>query len=262
MFLFLSKLLPLLVYPLGLAWVLLMVAILAFWKRPRLAATSVGLAFLVLGLGSNPLLAGWLVRSLERQFMPPPALPQAAAIVVLGGATKPALPPRPWVDLSEAGDRILYGAQLYQAGHAPQIILSGGRIGWSGAETSEAAEMATVIRSMGVPDAALIQEPRSRNTYENAVNVKTILASQNLQGPVLLVTSAMHMPRSLRIFKHLGIAAVPAPTDFQVTDLDLQPEGPQAFLLALLPDSGSLQLLTSALKEYLGLIVYWLRGWL
>jgi len=262
MFLFLSKLLPLLIYPLGLACLLLVIAIAAFWKRPRLAAGSVSLALLVLWLGSNALVAGWLVRSLEQQVVPTAELPEAAAIVVLGGGTKPALAPRPWVDLSEEGDRVLYGAQLYRSGKAPRVLLSGGRIGWSGNSTPESADMAIIMQAMGVPKTAILQESKSRNTYENAVNIKQLLAAQHIQGPVLLVTSALHMPRSLRIFQHLGIPVIPAPTDFQVTDLDVQPASIQSFLLALLPDAGSLEQVTRALKEYLGLFVYRLRGWL
>jgi uncharacterized SAM-binding protein YcdF (DUF218 family) len=262
MFLFLSKLLPLLIYPLGFACLLLILAIATFWKRPRVAASSVGLALLVLWLSSNALAANWLVHSLEQQVVPNPALPTAAAIVVLGGGTKPALSPRRWVDLSEEGDRVLYGAQLYQAGKAPYLILSGGRIGWAGGETSEAADMAAVVESFGITAAAILQEPHSRNTYENAVNVKQLLATQAISGPVLLVTSAMHMPRALAIFTHLEISTIGAPTDFQVTDLDLKPASPQAFFLSLLPDSGHLQRFTRAQKEYLGLLVYRLRGWL
>lgn len=262
MFLFLSKLLPLLIYPLGLACLLLVIAIAAFWKRPRLAAVSVSLALLILWLGSNGLVANWLVRSLERQVVPTAELPEAAAIVVLGGGTKPALAPRPWVDLSEEGDRVLYGAQLYRAGKAPRVLLSGGRIGWSGDRPPESADMATVMEAMGVPLSAILQESKSRNTYENAVNVKRLLAAQQIQGPVLLVTSALHMPRSLRIFQGLGIPVIPAPTDFQVTELEVRPPSLQAFLLSLLPDAGNLQQVSRALKEYLGLFVYGLRGWL
>jgi uncharacterized SAM-binding protein YcdF (DUF218 family) len=72
------------------------------------------------------------------------------------------------------------------------------------------------------------------------------------------------MPRSLLIFKRQGIAAIPAPTDFLVTDNELQQlqASPQSTLLNLLPDADRLQQFTRALKEYVGLIVYRLRGWL
>jgi uncharacterized SAM-binding protein YcdF (DUF218 family) len=94
------------------------------------------------------------------------------------------------------------------------------------------------------------------------VNVRKILDSRGIRQ-VLLVTSAMHMPRSLLIFKRQKNAAIPAPTDFLVTADDLQQHNPpQATLLNFLPDADRLQQTTRALKEYFGLVVYRLRGWL
>jgi len=264
MFLFLSKLLPLFVYPLGLTCLLLVVALVCFWQRPRVAATAIFLALLVLVMGSNHLVARALVRSLESR-VPVVELPQAAAIVVLGGGTKPALPPRPWVDLSEEGDRALYGARLYRQGKAPLLILSGGRISWSGDAVwkshPESQDMAEIVQAMGVPKQAILQDPDSLNTHENAVNVQRIIKTKGVQGQVLLVTSAFHMPRSLLIFKHQGIDAVAAPTDFLITNRDRE-QNFQDYLLALLPDADQLQRSTKALKEYVGLVIYRLRGWL
>jgi len=263
MFLYLSKLLPLFFYPLGLACVLMVLALVTLWKRPRWAAGAIALALIILLVGSNGWVSRFLVRSLEWQNLPHAELPNAEAIVVLGGATKPAIPPRPAVDLSEEGDRVLYGAQLYQQKKAPVVIVSGGRIHWRDSGPSESADMATILSQMGVPASAIIQDPDSLNTYENAVNVRKILEARGIRQ-VLLVTSAMHMPRSLLIFKRQGIAAIPAPTDFLVTENELQElqSSPQATLLNMLPDSDRLQQLTRALKEYIGLVVYRFRGWL
>lgn len=263
MFLFLSKLLPLFLYPLGLACLLMLVALVTLWKRPRWAAAPIALALIVLLVGSNAWVSRSLVRSLEWQNIPSAELPNAEAIVVLGGATKPAFPPRPSVDLSEEGDRVLYGAQLYQQKKAPIIIVAGGRIDWRGSGPSESADMAAILTQISVPTEAILQEPLSLNTYENAVNVKKILDARGIRR-VLLVTSAMHMPRSLLIFKRQGIAAIPAPTDFLVTDNELEEpqNSPQSTLLNLIPDAKQLDNFTRALKEYIGIIVYRLRGWL
>ena len=263
MFLYLSKLLPLFFYPLGLACLLMVVALVTLWKRPRWATVAIALALIVLLIGSNGWVTNSLVRSLESQNIPRGELPNAEAIVVLGGATKPALPPRPSVDLNEEGDRILYAAQLYHQRKAPLVILSGGRIDWRGRGPSESADMATILSQLGVPASAIIQEPDSLNTRENAVNVKKILEERNIHQ-VLLVTSAIHMPRSLLIFKRLLISAIPAPTDFLIADNDLQElqSSPQSKLINLLPDADRLQQCTRALKEYVGLGVYRLRGWL
>jgi uncharacterized SAM-binding protein YcdF (DUF218 family) len=94
--------------------------------------------------------------------------------------------------------------------------------------------------------------------------VRKILDARKIEGSVLLVTSAMHMTRSLLIFQRQGIAAIAAPTDFQITQQDIaeSQNNWQAAALDFLPDSYYLHLSTKALKEYIGLIVYRLRGWL
>lgn len=263
MFLFFSKLLPLFFYPLGVVCWLLVVALILWWRKSRFVPIPVLTALLVLLLSSNSWVANSLVQSLEWQHIPQGALPTADAIVVLGGATRSKSPPRPSVDLSEAGERVLYGAQLYREGKAPLIIASGGRINWRGGGPAESADMAEIMKTMGVPDSAILQDPTSLNTYQNAVNVQQILKKQGIRK-ILLVTSAMHMPRSLAIFQRLGIDTVAAPTDFLVTQQELaEPNSSiEASLLNIVPDAERLEMTTRALKEYLGTVIYRLRGWL
>jgi uncharacterized SAM-binding protein YcdF (DUF218 family) len=167
------------------------------------------------------------------------------------------------VEVSEQGDRVLYAAKLYQEQKAPFIVASGGRIGWLTGGRPETADMAELLQLMGVPAAAIIQEPNSLNTYENAVEVKKILKKRGFQR-VLLVTSALHMPRSLQIFRYQGIDAIPAPTDFLVSEIEAQAPNRsfQSVILNLLPDAGRLDRTTQALREYIGLGVYRLQGWL
>ena len=263
MFLFLSKLLPLVLYPLGFACLLLVLALIFLWNRPRLAAWMIILALVVLLVGSNGWTTNGLVRSLEARAKVLDPLPNAEAIVVLGGCTRPAFSPRPAPDLTEAGDRVFYGAQLYRDGKAPRIILSGGRIDWRGSGPSESGDMAIILEQLGIPRDAILQDPNSLNTYQNAVNVKRILDELDIHR-ILLVTSAMHMPRSRLIFKKQGIDVIPAPTDFLVTAVDLaEPRSSRkAMLLNALPDAERLQKFSRALKEYYGLAIYWLRGWI
>jgi uncharacterized SAM-binding protein YcdF (DUF218 family) len=263
MFLFLSKLLPLFLYPLGLACLLMIVALVMAWTRPRWVPVPIAVALIVLLLAGNNWVANSLVQSLEWQYIPKAGLPTADAIVVLGGATKPAFPPRPAVDLSEAGDRVLYGAQLYREGKAPLIIASGGRIPWRGGGPSESADMTDILKTLGVPPSAILQDPTSLNTYENAVNVRKIIQERGIRR-ILLVTSAMHMPRSLQIFRRQGMEAIPAPTDFLLTQQDIEESNstPQATVLSIVPDTDRLDKTTRALKEYIGMVVYRLRGWI
>jgi uncharacterized SAM-binding protein YcdF (DUF218 family) len=262
MFLFLSKLLPIFIYPLGLIFIFLVVALVKAWKKLSWEQLPIALALIALLLSSNGWITTALVTSLEWQNLPS-ELPVAEAIVILGGATKSASKPRPMVDISEQGDRVLYGAKLYRERKAPFIIASGGRIDWRGAGEPESADMVQLLEIMGVPQDAVIQEPDSLNTYENAVNTKKILDEKGI-GKILLVTSALHMPRSLLIFKRQGINAIPAPTDFLVSESDSQSLGNsfQSIILNLLPDSDRLDKTTKALKEYIGMVIYRLRGWI
>jgi uncharacterized SAM-binding protein YcdF (DUF218 family) len=261
MFLFLSKLLPLFIYPLGLACILLSIALVMLWRSSHKTWIPIALALIILLVTSNNWVSLSLMQTLEWQNTPT-QLPQAEAIVVLGGATKSQFFPRPGVDLSEEGDRLLYGAELYKQGLAPLIIVSGGHIAWQGSGCPESMDMTEILTQVGVPTSAIIQEPNSYNTHDNAVNVKQILQARGIKN-ILLVTSALHMPRSLAIFKNQKITAFAAPTDFLVSTNEFQEiqSSNKAKLLALLPDSDSLQNFTRALKEYVGLMVYRLRGW-
>lgn len=262
MFLFLSKLLPLFLYPAGLSCALLVGAIATFWRRPRVSAGLLGTALGLMIFSSNGWVAETLVRSLESQYRPATDYPKVAAIVILGGATRPPSAPRVWPEVLEGGDRVLYGARLYKEGYAPKLILTGGRIAWKeSTNASEAQDLETLLEFMGIPAAAMILERTSLNTHENAVNVKAILAQEKLDGPILLVTSAFHMPRSMAIFKKEGMMAIAAPTDY-LFDESTQSQSFADVLLKGLPDAEATHQTTIALKEYVGMVVYRLKGWI
>jgi uncharacterized SAM-binding protein YcdF (DUF218 family) len=258
-FLFLSKLLPIFLYPLGLACLLLLVALILWWRKSRWTFAPIITALAILLIASNNWVSSALVSALESRYPPLVNPPTAEAIVVLGGATKSIEPPRLMVDINEHGDRLFYAAYLYHTQRAPVIILAGGRISWRGQGSSEAADMTTLLEMLGVPPQSIIEEPFSLNTYENAVNVLEILQEKGIKQ-ILLVTSAFHMPRSMAIFTKLGIDAIAAPTDFLVTRT--YNSSLEDFILNLLPHANHLSLTNLALKEYLGIVVYWLRGWL
>ncbi|MEM8614629.1 MAG: YdcF family protein, partial [Cyanobacteria bacterium P01_H01_bin.105] len=88
MFFFLSKFLPLLIYPLGLSCLLLLLALIWLWKFPRRSLFAISTALLIIFCSSNPLIALTFVKTLEWQYLPPDPVPAAAAIVVLGGSTR------------------------------------------------------------------------------------------------------------------------------------------------------------------------------
>ncbi len=254
--LYLDKLLAQLAYPLGLALTLSLLALGLFAGGRRRGGGILLLAAVGwLWLWSLPIVADTVRHALEGQFPNAPiaTLPTADVIVVLGGGITAGPPDGLYPDLGAAADRVWHAARLYHAGKAPRLLLSGGRMAWRGERLSEAAATRRFLLDLGVPTAALLFEDRSRSTRENARYSAELIQTHGF-ARVLLVTSALHMPRALATFRAAGIDAVPAPTDFEVL-----PEPPH--LLRWLPDAQALADSTRALKEYLGLWVYRWRGW-
>jgi uncharacterized SAM-binding protein YcdF (DUF218 family) len=264
MFVYLSKLLPLLVYPLGLACIFLFFT-LAIRRKPRLGMGLVAAALALLWLGGSNWVATSLSKSLEWRYLPPDQMPRADVIVLLGGGTNSPQYPRQMVELNAAIDRVFYAAWLYHQGAAPRLLLSGGNIDWRGQrESTPAEDMAAVLAMLNVPQDAIWLEGESRNTYENAIYTTQRLEAEGIED-VILVTSALHMPRSIALFKKLGRQVIPAPTDYTVTQWDwerLWEPNIASQLFNFLPSAANLSKTTNALKEYLGMLIYSLRGWI
>ncbi len=255
---FLSKLLPQLIYPVSLTiWLTILAGLFAWRGRKRLAGIALSLSVAVLWVCSMEGVADYLSISLERTYLPVPIenSPVADAIVLLGGGIETAESPRLSPDLNRGADRVLHAARLYKAGKAPVVITSGGSIPWMGMTMPESIAMKTLLQEWGVPDATIIMEPNSLNTYQNALETKQILIKNGLNN-VLLVTSALHMPRALATFQSAGVDVIPSPCDFEAIDKQ------QRTILDWLPKVEALERTTRVIKEYMGITVYRWRGWI
>lgn len=255
--LYLDKVLSQLAYPLGSTTALLLLALLLIIVRRRhgLSITLMILALTWLGALSMPAVSDRLRLSLESRYpqLAAQATPAADVIVLLGGGMYPTPPDWPHPGMGASADRVWHAARLYHAGKAPRIIATGGTMGWDGERDSGSQSMRRLLLDLGVPDSAILLESRSRNTRDNAVFSQKLMRQEDLQS-ALLVTSALHMHRSMATFRAVGLEPIPAATDFEVAP---EPNHP----LRWLPDAEALHDSTRALKEYLGLAVYRLRGW-
>jgi len=264
MFVFLSKFLPLWIYPIGLVTVLLVLALVLI-RRPRWSAAAIAVTLAIVLISGNRWVALSLARSLEWRYLPPAEAPAGDVIVVLGGGTHGADYPRPTVEVNGAADRVLYAMRLYQQGVAPALLVSGGYIEWlNDNPVSPAEDMAEIMTTFGIPAEDIWLQPRSQNTREDALYCAEMLRERGIDR-VLLVTSAMHMPRSVALFEAQGLEVVPLPTDFTVTQRaweDLTQPTFQGLLVSLVPNVGNISMTTSALKEYIGTWMYGLQGWL
>jgi uncharacterized SAM-binding protein YcdF (DUF218 family) len=263
MFLLASKLIPQLIYPIGMVFFLLVFAI--FIKgRPRIQSGVLWVTLGVFVIASNGLVAKALIRSLENQYEPLGEGVSADLIVVLAGGEEPLNPPRSIPEINGAGDRYIYALQLYQQQTAPRVLVSGGGISWMDNEGSRAVQIASLLALIGLPEEDLIIEGRSRNTYENA-RESNKLVQEHGYSQIVLVTSAYHMPRAVGVFEEQGLSVIPAPVDYQVTEQDrfINPDQSwQNRFLDLFPSLEAMGLTTRAMREYIGIWIYTIRGWM
>jgi len=251
----LSKILGALANPLSMALLLLL---LAFWmRRRRVAWIPMLAAFLLLaGLGWQPV-SDYLVNSMEGQY-PDPGIsgqPVAQAIVVLGGAVHGPGGRHPGSRLLDASDRLLVALRLYNAHKAPLVLCSGGKlISFSAPdEKPEAEVMQALLEEWGIPANAIVVESRSENTRQNATLSYQLLNPKGIRR-ILLVTSAMHMPRAAAVFRKAGFDVLPAPADFYAGWAETNP-------LDWIPNPNYLRRSEEALHEIVGLWVYRRLGW-
>lgn len=244
---FLNKMVSGLCNPMMIGVILMMIgvgALLLHRKRGGVAMVAISLLwgyFWASDIGywcvSMPLESRYPVQEAE-------ALPEADAIVILGGGISAAPGITPYPDLQDSADRVWFAARLYLAGKARLVIPTG---------TGEENGSVPFLKSLGVPAGAILVESRARNTEENALLVKKLIAEkgEGKTGRVLLVTSSWHMRRSVLNFEHAGLEVIPAATDYPATIKFSRPFNP----MWLWPDSDSLWRSSAMFKEYLG---YWL----
>ncbi len=245
-----------LVIPLNLCILLVAVGFvlsLVRWRRLGLTLIFSGILWVLLwSLPITSIIFGGILEN-SYPYRPAQQYPQAEAIVVLGGST--ANNRLNWFEPLEPASklaRVDTAAELYFQHRAPKILVSGGAL--SG-DVSEARGMAARLKTMGVPAEDIILENESRTTHENAQMTVDELRDNNIHS-ILLVTSALHMPRSMASFSKFGLEVTAAPNPPQIT-----PPDNQTFSL-LIPNDRALAGSRSILKEYVGVMVYWFRGWL
>ena len=268
----LSKLVPLLLYPLGLGLLLQLTGQIAGARaRPGAGVGhwSRGLSWGGLGLiwlFALPVTSRQLIWGLEEPAaaLTPSPLPRADAVVVLGGGLRPALSPRPGVEVAEAGDRLLTGLRLLRQGQATVLVTSGAQVSFTASDPAppEALSASALALELGAQPGQILVNPRSRTTAEEAAHIGA-LGRQRGWRRVLLVTSGFHMQRSLATFRaRSGLEVIPVSCDFQLPARShYGSPSPGSLLKDLVPDADALALSTVALKEHLGLTLYRLRGW-
>lgn len=219
------------------------------WRaRPRLAMMLVALSQGALLACTLPAVARAIANPLEPPPLRADAMKDAQAIVILGGdISRNAIE---WGGESVSGitlQRVRYGAMLARTSGLP-VYVTGGRIGSS--EHSIGRLMARVLESDYGLDVRWVDE-EAPTTRGNALSAAKDLQPLGVQR-VVLVTTAIHMPRSQRAFEAAGFAVVPAATDYTAQ---------RPFSAGqLIPSVGALYVTHYALREWVSRGYYAMIG--
>lgn len=220
----------------GLAW--------RGYRRGSVAVVLVALAG-TLAVGDGPL-PGWMLDRLQTGYIAQPSAPWAArnVILLLGAGTVRDAAGQAEPPLYGYG-RIARAAVLYRQCHASgndcKVLASGGDPLHNG--HSEAAVYGDLLLALGVPAADLMLEQRSLSTWQNAQFSRPLLLAYQPQR-VLLVSSGLHLRRSLLYFAHFGIRPEPVRGDLVRA------------VPSWLPQAWNAALFDAALHEYIGLVRY------
>jgi uncharacterized SAM-binding protein YcdF (DUF218 family) len=187
---------------------------------------------------SNALLA-----RLEHRYPPLPddrAPPEVGFVVVLGSGYTPHEGVPITAALSEEGlVRISEGIRLVLRLKNAHLVVSGGA---PPGHMPPALGYALLAHDLGVDETSLIVLDRALDTGAEAKTVFSLLGAK----PFLMVTSAYHMPRAMRLMEQNGAHPIPAPTGQRVD------ESAPANWRSLLPTADGLRKTDLALHEYLG----------
>ena len=241
---YLNKIVWAMVNPFAIGMLLMLAGLVFACLRRR--KTCVGLlvsAVAWMWFWSMPLVADAFGASMESEFGPVPVdvLPQADAIILLGGGMSAATNACPYPNLCAAADRAWHAARIFKAGKAPLIVPSG-----EGSDNTEVP----FLRDLGVPREAIRTEAESRNTEENAKFVAELLKDRD-RPKGLLVTSAWHMRRALLMYQRYApdLEIVPVACDHESTINRAQSSG-----VGIFPDVNAFATSSAMWKEVLG---YW-----
>lgn len=251
MFFFLSKVFyQLATNPLLWVSILWIIAALKVRWRKTLIWTGMGLLWFF----SNQ----FIVSKIAIAYQPAPVsftnLGHYECGLLLGGMTERNDPDSGHMNIN--ADRLVQTVELYKRGHIRKVLISGGTdSAHTKATHNEALFIQERLVKAGISGTDILIETKARNTYENALFSKKILDAHKLHGPFLLITSAIHVPRSMEVYKHAGFDNLKSyPCNYLVLPRKYRAED------FVVPQIYALFVWQRLLKEFAGTLVYRITG--
>jgi uncharacterized SAM-binding protein YcdF (DUF218 family) len=246
-----------LLQPYTVAYIVTGAAIVGLWRKRcaskncRFLLTCGFASMLLLNL---PVVSHLCLGSVEWSFPPLRELPgDAEAIVVLSGSVNPADSVRLEAALGvDTVVRCIHAAEVYRRMKSIPVFVSGGEVDPGSSGPSCAELMRDFLIKLGVDASDLRMEPKSKSTYENAVECRKLLDRCGIKK-IILVTEATHAARAALCFRKQGIDVVPAACHPRATDFEFS-------ILNFLPSPNAADGISDSIHEWLGLAWYRLRG--
>ena len=245
-----------LINPLGALWLFMVFGLLVqLWRRRWRSAAGTGLIVgLFFLLGNTPLIDS-LVAAAEKPYAEQKLkqLPAADAVVALGGGGLLAWNNPLGFSLGPAGDRYLTGVWLTRLGKAPVLVLGGSVPIASLPGVLQMKPVQDWIQDWRLTPSAVTNLGFCADTHEEAIKYAE-MAGRHKWTCTLLVTSALHLPRALAVFRHQGLTVIPVGSDFQAYG--------NSPTWSLFPLQRRFELWSLYLHEQIGWWVYRWRGWI
>ncbi len=243
---FAKKIITFFVEPLGLILTLGLIGLYFLNKsNDKKAKFFLGSSIFLLLFLSYPPIGNGLIQQLENQYPKYSDKHPVKYIHILGGGhhDNDEWPLSAQIDNASL-KRTIEAISIYKKLSNPDIKLIFTGYAGPNNNTPNAEINAAIARLSGVENKSMVVNGKPKDTADEAIFAKSIIGN----NAFILVTSASHMPRAVKLFKKLGMNPIPAPTDFHSKNKPL--------LSA--PNIGSLQKSRIAIHELLGIAWFYL----
>ena len=242
-----------------ISWIFILMLVATFNKNATRRKIALGANFLLLLMLSNESFVNYFQKKYEaKEVRLAKYQTYPWAVILSGGMIKGGLQNQNEIHVGETADRFIQPILLYKQGHIKKILISGGNTSMGKLridQTEETKKTKELMVTMGVKADDIFLETQARNTYENATYSAQKLIKYMQKDSILLITSAMHMPRSVACFEKIGFKVKAYPTDFKKKDTD------QGILSVLFPTAENFDAISNLIREMAGFVIYKIVGY-
>jgi uncharacterized SAM-binding protein YcdF (DUF218 family) len=148
-------------------------------------------------------------------------------------------------------DRFFGGIALFKAGKAQKLIFTGGKMPWDKVKKTEGDVLKEYAISNGITSEKIFVTKDVENTADEAVAVKELISPSKR---IILVTSAFHMYRAMKLFEKQGFEVIPYKVDYKI------PRESRISVMDFLANAQNLALTETGVRELFGRLFYLIKS--